>query len=93
MSNLNPNTMVGCTEDRSCGGSPVTSTIKDCCDHDIDPSGFAYTIPGIEDCFLCPVGKRRYKQLPIMWSGWDGERQVASYVLTKCTQKKHWFPK
>ena len=57
MASLNPNTMVGCTEDRSCEESPVTSTIKDCCDHDIYPSGLAYTIPGEEDCFLCPVGK------------------------------------
>ena len=57
MSNLNPNTMVRCTKDHSCGGSSVTSTMKDCCDHDIEPSGLAYTIPGEENCFLCPVGK------------------------------------
>ena len=52
-----PNTMVECRTDRNCGGSSVTSTIRDCCDHDIEPSGFAYTIPGIEGCKLCPVGK------------------------------------
>ena len=52
-----PNTMVGCRTDRSCGGSSVPSTMKDCCDHDIEPSGFAYTIPSVEGCNLCPVGK------------------------------------
>ena len=51
------NTMVECRADRSCVGSPVNSTIKDCCDHDIVPSGLAYTIPGEDDCQLCPVGK------------------------------------
>ena len=50
-------TMVECRTDRNCRGSPVNSTIKDCCDHDIDPSGFAYTIPGVDGCQLCPVGK------------------------------------
>ena len=54
---LDPNTMVECRTNHSCGGSPVTSTIKDCCDHDIEPSGFAYTIPGNQACHLCPVGK------------------------------------
>ena len=49
--------MVECRTDHSCGGSSVTSTIKDCCDHDIEPSGFAYTIPGVDGCHLCPVGK------------------------------------
>ena len=52
-----PNTMIECRTDRSCGGSSVTSTVKDCCDHDIEPSGFAYTIPGVGGCQLCPVGK------------------------------------
>ena len=52
-----PSVMVGCTTDRSCGGNLVTSSIKDCCDHDIEPSGFAYTIPGVDGCNLCPVGK------------------------------------
>ena len=54
---LDPNTMIECTTNHSCEGSPVTSTMKDCCDHDIEPSGFAYTIPGVEVCHLCPVGK------------------------------------
>ena len=44
--------MVGCN---SCGGSPVTSTISDCCDHDIEPSGFAYTIPGVDGCNITCV--------------------------------------
>ena len=54
-----PNTMVGCRTDRNCGGSSVTSTMRDCCDHDIEPSGFAYTIPGASGCQLCPVGKKK----------------------------------
>ena len=33
------------------------STIKDCCDHKIDPFGLAYTIPSVEGCQLCPLGK------------------------------------
>ena len=52
-----PNTMVGCTTESNCEGSSVTSTIKDCCDHDIEPIGFTYTIPGEDGCQLCPVGK------------------------------------
>ena len=51
--------MVECRTESDCGGSFVTSTMKDCCDHDIEPSGFAYTIPGVEGCQLCPVGKRK----------------------------------
>ena len=54
---LDPNTIVGCTTNHSCGGNLVNSTIKDCCDHDIEPSGFAYTISGNDTCQLCPVGK------------------------------------
>ena len=34
------------------------STIGDCCDHDIDPFGVAYIMPGEVNCQLCPVGKR-----------------------------------
>ena len=34
------------------------STIEDCCDHDIDPFGVAYIMPGEVNCQLCPVGKR-----------------------------------
>ena len=49
--------MVECRTESNCGGSSVTSTMKDCCDHDIEPSGFAYIIPGIDGCNLCPVGK------------------------------------
>ena len=56
---LDPITMVHCRSDLSCGGSSINSTMKDCCDHDIDPSGFSYTIPGVEGCQLCPVGKRK----------------------------------
>ena len=48
--------MVECRTDRSCGGSPVTSTMSDCCDPDIVPSGLAYTIRN-QTCHLCPVGK------------------------------------
>ena len=55
--------MVGCRTDRSCGGSSVISTMRDCCDHDIEPSGFAYTIPGEDDCQLCPVGKKKMYNL------------------------------
>ena len=56
--NPDSNTMVECRTDRSsCGGSSVPSAMKDCCDHDIEPSGLAYTIPGDETCQLCPVGK------------------------------------
>ena len=54
---LDPNTMIECRTDRSCGGSPVTSTMKGCCDNDIEPSGLAYTVPGVEGCHLCRVGK------------------------------------
>ena len=49
--------MVECRTESDCGGSSVTSTIKDCCDHNMEPSGFAYTIPGVDGCNLCPVGK------------------------------------
>ena len=49
--------MVLCRPDHRCEGSFSTSTIKECCDHDIDPFGLAYTIPGVEGCQLCPVGK------------------------------------
>ena len=49
--------MVECRTDHSCGGSSVISTMRDCCDHDIEPSGLAYTIPGNQACHLCPVGK------------------------------------
>ena len=59
--------MVECRTDHSCGGSPITSTIMDCCDPDndyFDPdndysdpdndtSGLAYTIPGNQTCYLC----------------------------------------
>ena len=50
--------MVHCRVERNCGGNSVMSTIEDCCDHDIDPFGVAYIMPGEVNCQLCPVGKR-----------------------------------
>ena len=55
--------MVQCRTDLSCGGSSVNSTIKACCDHDIDPPGFSYTIPGVAGCRSCPVGKEKLNKL------------------------------
>ena len=63
MPTIDPNTVVQCRETHSCGGNSVTSTIKDCCDHNTDPFGLAYTIPSVEGCQLCLFGK-------IMCSGW-----------------------
>ena len=49
---------LNCRTDHSFRGGPVISTIKDCYDHDIDPSGLAHNE---EVClYLCPVGNFRY---------------------------------
>lgn len=32
-------------------------TIDDCCDRRRAPIGFAYTVPTIESCNVCPTGK------------------------------------
>lgn len=53
--------MVMCSVDKFCNQTPgVESTQIDCCNHNIDPPGLAYTIPGVEGCQLCPVGKRNF---------------------------------
>ena len=41
----------------SCTGTPKVATLSDCCDHRVDPVGFAYQVDGLERCFICPVSK------------------------------------
>ena len=53
-----PNEMVRCyNQVGSCAGTFVAATFSDCCDHSVDPVGFAYQREGVEVCFSCPVSK------------------------------------
>ena len=38
-------------------GSPVMSTVDDCCNHGIVPPGLGYTLPRNESYNACPRGK------------------------------------
>lgn len=40
-----------------CTGAPTTATLDDCCDHSVDPPGLAYSVPGFEECFECPISE------------------------------------
>ena len=53
-----PNELVVCSNLRGvCPENAVLATFSDCCDHRVDPMGFAYRRDGIEGCFSCPVSK------------------------------------
>ena len=50
--------MVVCRTQRTCDGRGESGfTAEECCNHDLDPPGVAYTIPGVEGCNICATGK------------------------------------
>ena len=53
------NELVLCYGVESCTAAKFIgfATFSDCCDHSVDPVGFAYQRGGIEGCFACPVSK------------------------------------
>ena len=64
---ISPKTLVKCEEERHCRGNYTASTYKDCCDHDTEPYGVSFVLPGLSGCHSCPVGKRK-KSIILLYS-------------------------
>ena len=48
---------IDCFAEPDCRVGTGVSSIEDCCNHGVAPFGVTYSIPGLEICFECPVGK------------------------------------
>ncbi len=47
---------VQCRISHNCEDVYVNTTKEECCNHNLEPHGLAYTIEGTEGCHLCPTG-------------------------------------